>query len=170
VSLAAHHAFAGVVCFAITLACSAPSGDAADERRITGKATVVDGDGLEIDGREIRLFGIDAFEVGQYCKRSDGSRWRCGQYGTVHLDLFVRDKEVVCLVKTTDQYERSVAVCKVGDVDVAAEQARKGWALAYRRFSKDYVDEEEAARAAKEGGWAGTFEDPWAWRARSRTR
>lgn len=172
--------------FAATVACEAANVDAVSDRalsathvaenttgaeaRIAGMATAIDGDGLEIDGRRIRLFGIDAFESGQYCKRANRTRWRCGQYATVHLDLLIRDKKVECDVKAHDQYDRAVAVCKVGDVDLSAEQARKGWALAYRRFSVDYVDEEEAARKAGEGGWTGTFERPWEWRARTRAQ
>jgi len=40
-----------------------------------------------------------------------------------------------------------------------------GWALAYRRFSDDYVEEEEKARSARLGVWRGEFEPPWKWRA-----
>lgn len=146
------------------------AGDGRAPTRISGAATAIDGDGLEIDGRRIRLFAVDAFESSQYCKRSNRTRWRCGQYATVHLDLLVRDKQVVCDVKDRDQYDRAVAVCRVGDIDLGAEQVRKGWALAYRRFSNDYVDEEDDARKNGEGGWAGTFERPWDWRARTRTQ
>ncbi len=41
-----------------------------------------------------------------------------------------------------------------------------GWALAYRRYSMDYVEEEAAAKAAKQGLWAGEFLEPWLWRRR----
>jgi hypothetical protein len=41
-------------------------------------------------------------------------------------------------------------------------------ALAYRRYSSDYVDEEAAAKAAKRGLWHGTFIPPWEWRAQQR--
>ena len=36
--------------------------------------------------------------------------------------------------------------------------------LAYRKYSKRYVPEENNARAAKRGMWAGEFVAPWAWR------
>ena len=39
-----------------------------------------------------------------------------------------------------------------------------GWALAYRRFSLDYVDQEADAQAARRGIWAGEFVKPWEWR------
>jgi endonuclease YncB( thermonuclease family) len=137
---------------------------------VTGRASVVDGDGLEINGTKIRLFGIDAPEIDQYCQRSDGTRWRCGHYASVELDRLVAGHEVSCSVRAVDQYERSVAVCRVGEIDLAALQVRNGWAVAYRKFSKDYVNEEDAAHRTKRGLWAGNFDMPWAWRARTSRR
>jgi len=142
----------------------------APARVITGRATVIDGDGLEIGGTKVRLFGIDAPEIDQYCQRNDGTRWRCGHYASVELDRLVASHEVSCTVRAVDQYDRSVAVCRVGDVDVAAMQVRRGWAVAYRKFSTDYVDDENIARASKRGLWAGNFEMPWAWREHARGR
>ncbi len=39
-----------------------------------------------------------------------------------------------------------------------------GWALAYRRYSLDYADEEADARAVRRGIWAGQFVKLWEWR------
>src|SRR5262249_62398123 len=55
---------------------SLPAGAARDA--ITGVATVRDGDTVEIHGRPIRLYGIDAPEGRQVCRR-DGRDWRWGQ-------------------------------------------------------------------------------------------
>ena len=40
----------------------------------------------------------------------------------------------------------------------------QGLALAYGRYSLDYVEEEAAAQAARRGIWAGEFVKPWEWR------
>ena len=40
----------------------------------------------------------------------------------------------------------------------------QGWALAYRRFSLDYVGKEAEAQAARRGLWASEFVKPWEWR------
>jgi hypothetical protein len=44
----------------------------------------------------------------------------------------------------------------------------EGWAVAYRRYSQDFVAGEAAARAAKRGIWRSTFIVPWEWRAQRR--
>jgi len=41
-----------------------------------------------------------------------------------------------------------------------------GWAVAYRKYSLDYVADEERAKRARLGIWSGSFEMPWDWRAR----
>jgi endonuclease YncB( thermonuclease family) len=48
-----------------------------------------------------------------------------------------------------------------------AELAREGWVLAYRRYSMDYVDEEDAAKKQRAGVWAGELEAPWDYRHRT---
>jgi endonuclease YncB( thermonuclease family) len=41
---------------------------------------------------------------------------------------------------------------------------RRGWAIAYKRYSKDYVSTERKARIERNGVWKGTFVEPWKWR------
>jgi flagellar motor protein MotB len=45
---------------------------------ISGRASVIDGDTIDIHGQRIRLWGIDAIESKQTCEL-DGRPWRCGQ-------------------------------------------------------------------------------------------
>jgi endonuclease YncB( thermonuclease family) len=45
---------------------------------------------------------------------------------------------------------------------------QEGWALAYRRYSSQYVKEEGEARAAGTGVWHSQFVEPWEWRKQSR--
>ena len=53
-----------------------------------------------------------------------------------------------------------VAVCMVGSIDLGRWLVQEGHALAYRKYALDYVRDEEAAKAAKAGIWAGEFQDP----------
>ena len=130
---------------------------------VTGQASVTDGDTLEIRGVDVRLHGIDAPESNQTCV-ADGQRWPCGRRSANALDRRIDGRTVRCEGRTTDRYGRLIAVCYVGDTDINAWLVRNGWALAYRRYSRDYVDEERAAERAGAGVWRGRFVAPWAWR------
>ena len=130
---------------------------------VTGRASVIDGDTIEIHGQRIRLFGIDAPESAQLCL-AENKRWRCGQQAALALDDKIAGRPVACTEKDRDRYGRIVAVCRLAGEDLNAWLVTEGWALAYRRYSKDYVDEEETASAARKGIWRGTFVPPWNWR------
>jgi endonuclease YncB( thermonuclease family) len=159
-----------LLCTSLLLAVSVAVAEDREDGPIVGLATVTDGDGLKVAGETIRLFGIDAPETAQYCTRKDGSRWHCGQYSTVALDKLVKGKQVTCEIRTLDSYARWVSVCKVGDTDLSKYQVEQGWAVAYRRYSKDYVEAEDAARKEKRGIWSGEFAMPGDWRKGTRGR
>lgn len=131
--------------------------------KIVGKAKVLDGDTIEISGRRIRLFGIDAPENGQTCiiKRK---LFRCDQAATSALADKIGARIVECEPKDLDVYSRIVSVCFVEGEDINAWMVARGWALAYRQYSRDYVGQEERASKAKLGMWQGEFVPPWDWR------
>lgn len=136
-------------------------------QRISGRATAVDGDTLEVNGTRIRLHGIDAPENAQPC-RVASRRWPCGRYATRALASQVKGKTVVCTVRDRDSYGRFVANCSTTGRDLNAWMVEEGWAFAYRRYSRAYVDEEARARAARRGVWRGEVVPPWKWRATQR--
>ncbi len=57
-----------------------------------------------------------------------------------------------------------VAVCWIGSDNLNAWMVFQGWAVAYRRFSTDYVLHEDSAKNARRGIWRGRFIMPWKWR------
>lgn len=130
---------------------------------LTGVASIVDGDTIEIHGQRIRLHGIDAPESRQLCT-INGKPYRCGQKAALALSDFIGRRTVSCEQRDTDRYGRVVAVCSVAGKDLGAWMVSHGHALAYRKYSLDYVPAEETAAAAKAGIWAGEFEAPWDWR------
>jgi len=130
---------------------------------IIGRASVIDGDTIEIHGQRIRFHGIDAPESRQLCKKG-GQQYRCGQQASIALADMVAQSVVRCEQRGIDRYKRIVAVCSLGNVDLNAWMVRQGWAIAYRQYSRDYVDHESAAQAEKTGIWAGRFINPSRWR------
>ena len=130
---------------------------------VSGRARVIDGDSLEIGEARIRLFGIDAPERGQGC-HAGGELWICGRLARVRLEERISGRAIVCEEKDRDRYGRIVAVCRAGGEDLNAWMVSEGWALAYRRYSEAYVDEEARAKAAQQGIWRGDFVPPWDWR------
>ena len=133
---------------------------------LKGKPRIIDGDTIEIGGTKIRLHGIDAPEAKQTCQKADGSQYRCGEMATFALAEIIETHWITCKGETTDRYKRRIAVCYAGPYDINAEMVRRGWALAYLRYSMDYVDEEADARGRGVGMWAGEFIEPWEWRRR----
>ena len=135
----------------------------ANAQDLVGRASVIDGDTIEIHGQRIRLHGIDAPESRQLCEK-DGQKYRCGQQASLALSDKIGTHTVSCEKRDIDRYKRVVAVCRLGDVDLNAWMVREGWAMAYRQYFLDYVGDEGAAQAAKAGIWAGRFIEPSRWR------
>jgi len=131
---------------------------------VVGRATVIDGDTLDIRGTRIRLHGVDAFESAQLCQGADGKPYRCGQRAALALADRIGTASVSCEKTDIDRHKRIVAVCSARGEDLNAWLVSEGHALAYRQYGKDYVPQEDAAQGAKRGAWAGSFTPPWDWR------
>ena len=124
-----------------------------------GIAVAKDGDSLMVGTTEVRLFGVDAPEYDQRCKRN-GTDWSCGAEAADKLSQLVTGKSVRCSPINTDQHGRTLARCTVGTLDINRAIVASGFAVAYRHYSSDYISAEEAAKVNKRGIWAGTFEMP----------
>ncbi len=137
-----------------------PSAAIAD---MSGRARVLSGDTFAIGDDVIRLYGVDAPEPRQTCER-DGVVRSCGAEATGSLRGIIGGNEVRCDEWDRDRYGRIVSVCHVGAVDLGAMMVRIGMAVAYRKFSEAYGEQEQSAKATADGLWAGRFVLPWAWR------
>jgi endonuclease YncB( thermonuclease family) len=150
-----HLAWVGIAAgtaFAAEVACTAAE-------HLAGRPKIIDGDSFEIGAVGVRLFGVDAPEGRQSCTRS-GRNWPCGEAAAAQLRRLVGSRDVICEQRDVDAYGRIVAVCRVGPTDLGAAMVSAGFAVAYERYSDDYVDEERDARAARRGVWAGEFTPP----------
>lgn len=148
----------------VALLLLAPTTAFAEGRQLIGVASVIDGDTIEIHGERIRLFGIDAPENRQECRRPDGTLWRCGQQAALALQDYLGRRPITCNERDIDRYRRLVAQCDVAGRDISAWLAANGWAVAFTRYSSEYVEQELQARAARRGIWYGDFVMPWDWR------
>lgn len=145
---------------------------------IAGRASVRDGDTIEIGGRVVRLQGIDAPESGQTCDDASGAAWRCGRDSAAALDRIVGGRTVACQTDprdARDRYGRALAICAAGGRDIGLALLDAGMAVAYRRYldwpdrsarphKAAYLAAESAARTARRGMWAGRFDLPEIWR------
>ena len=131
---------------------------------LLGQAIITDGDTIRIGNERIRLYGIDSPEQQQTCLDEKDEEWSCGKDATEALRRFIGNSEVYCQQKDIDRYGRIVAVCFKDGQDINEWMVSNGWAVAYRRYSLDYVDEEMLASSSGVGIWRGKFELPEEWR------
>jgi endonuclease YncB( thermonuclease family) len=132
---------------------------------ITGQASVIDGDTLEIHGQRIRLSGIDAPESDQLCRGDDSLQYRCGAKSANELDDHIASRPVSCQGVGNDQYGRVVAVCAIDGEDIGMWLVRNGFAFDWPRYSKGkYTAAQKEAERAGRGVWAGSFVVPLAYR------
>lgn len=116
---------------------------------IAGVASVVDGDTIEIHGKEIRLSGYDTPERGARC-----SGVNVYQESAFALSDFVGDRTVTCSVTGTDRWDRLVATCSVDGTDLGDYMVGEGWGRDWPQYSNGrYADKEAAARAVHTGIW-----------------
>ncbi len=102
------------------------AGSAAHADTITGRASAIDGDTVEIHGQRIRILDIDAPESRQTCSSVDGSEWRCGQKAALALSNWLGAQTVECESDRLDRYQRHLARCSVKGEDVATWLAENG--------------------------------------------
>lgn len=127
--------------------------------------TVVDGDTIKLNGTTWRLWGIDAPASRQWC-----GRYPAGARATEMLDQLMRGKSIDGEDRGTDQYGRTIGLCRANGDDLGATMVRLGMAWAFVRYSRDYVEQEAKARANKLGVHAHPCVPAWEWRAQMRVQ
>lgn len=133
---------------------------------VLARTRVVDGDTLEIDGRKVRLHGIDAPEAGQFCKKAVGGLWPCGKKAIETLNALTSIGDVTCDDRGKDRYDRTIGVCEADGKIINAVMVLEGWAWAFRKYSMDYATIEDNARERRLGVWQAVTETPWDYRSR----
>jgi endonuclease YncB( thermonuclease family) len=157
-------AFALAGALAFILLVSLVGGSSYGAEKLTGRATVIDGDTININGTHVRLEGIDAPEVNQVCARRFIGTWSCGTAATKALARHIEGRRVDCEAQGHDKYDRTLGICFVEGRDINAEMVRTGLAWAFVKYSKTYVEAEAEARTLKVGIWQAETEPAWVFR------
>ena len=129
---------------------------------LSGKVVSIhDGDTITIlQGKQqikVRLFGIDAPELEQpYGKKSK-------QF----LANLIAGEVVEVEPKGKDRYKRTLGIIYFKGQDINAQMVLNGYAWAYVKYSRIYVNQEKLARENKRGLWQSSNPTPpWVWRKR----
>ena len=124
---------------------------------------VVDGDTIHLNGEKIRFTGIDTPELKQTCI-NQGIIDPCGVTAKEILIDKIANYKVECISEGKDQYKRTLAECFVNNESLSSHLVRSGYAFAYRRYSKKFVQDEDYARINIIGMWSMKFDYPWDYR------
>ncbi|MCG8691124.1 MAG: thermonuclease family protein [Minwuiales bacterium] len=143
---------------AAALALALPAAAADD---LTGPATVIDGETLQVAGARLRLAGIDAPEPEQRCRRA-GRALDCGQIAASQLADITAGATVVCRPAGPVRAGARLATCNSDGYDLSYGMVYAGWAFA---DGSPYRSAESEARSARRGIWAYDFVPPSEWRA-----
>ena len=135
---------------------------------LSGPVTVtrlVEGESLRSGPLKIQVHGIDAPEGKQRCKTAAGENWDCGVAATRAMKNIIQgSSELRCTLVDVDCYGRLIMRCLAGDTDFGEALVEQELAMAYRRYSKDYVTAEQDTKRAERGIWQGRFDALWDWR------
>ena len=130
---------------------------------------VIDGDTIHIGSKKYRFSGIDTPEMKQTCKK-DNQIVMCGVIAKNALVKKINKQQVNCKEEEIDRYKRIVAECFVNNESLSKYLVRNGHAVAYRKYSMKFVEDEDYAKQNKLGLWSMNFDYPWDYRTKLRSK
>ena len=133
---------------------------------ISYEIKIIDGDTIHLNGKKIRFSGIDTPELKQTCKKNDKIIY-CGIKAKKLLIDKIDNQKVNCIEEGRDQYKRTLAECFVNNLSLSSYLVKKGYAFAYRKYSKKFIKDEDYARVNSLGMWSMNFEFPWDYRRKN---
>ena len=146
-----------------------------NSEEIYGTPKIIDGDTVHINSKKIRLEGIDAPEMRQQCQKvylqisaivgfNFKRNYSCGVVSKEKLITKINKSQINCVSSGQDRYKRYLATCYKDKINLNKWMVRNGLAVAYKRYSKEYLRDEAYAKENKLGIWKGSFVRPEKWR------
>ena len=127
---------------------------------------VIDGDTIEINKEKIRFANIDTPEIKQICFL-DSIEIFCGNLAKIVLEIKIGEAVPKCKKQGVDYYKRTLAECFVNGESLSKFLVRSGYAFAFRKYSDQFIEDENFAKENKLGLWAMKFEYPWDFRKKN---
>ena len=127
---------------------------------------IIDGDTIHLNNEKIRFTGIDTPELKQTCNKNNVIIY-CGIEARKLLIDKIGKNKVHCIRKGKDQFKRTLAECFVNNLSLSRFLVREGYAFAYRKYSKKFINDEDYAKRNNKGIWSMKFEYPWDWRKKN---
>jgi endonuclease YncB( thermonuclease family) len=127
---------------------------------------IIDGDTIHLNNEKIRFTGIDSPELKQTCNKNSEIIY-CGIKAKQLLIDKIGKNNITCIREGKDQYKRTLAECFVNDLSLSRFLVREGYAFAYRKYSKKFINDENFAKKNNIGMWSMKFEYPWDWRKKN---
>ena len=125
---------------------------------------IIDGDTIKLNGERIRFSGIDTPELKQICTLGNIEIF-CGNLASIVLKEKIGNEIISCEREPEkDFFGRTLGECFINDESLSKFLVRNGYAFAFVKYSKKYVEDEKYAKKNNLGLWAMEFEFPWDFR------
>jgi len=138
---------------------------------ITGEHKLIDNKTIEINGQQIRFWGLDAADLDQICytKGKKQRPYRCGATSFEKIGKMLQNQILTCKGDERDEEGRLLAICYsyVGriEIEINEQMVLNGWAVSDPSQGPRYKRFENIAKRLRDGLWRGVFVMPWEWRA-----
>ena len=148
-------------------ACGGAASQAEDQSVIRADGRAIDGDTVSFD---VRLYGADAFEKRQMCRKTDGC-WPCGEAARDYASKLLKNGNTTIRLTGKQSYGRPIGTVEIDGQDLGESMIAAGLAVPATSYLKDdqaraqrYVAAYERAEARHAGVHVGYFIDPAKWR------
>lgn len=134
-------------------------GNSAAAQEIEGVAEVRSANEIGVGGTMVRLYGALAPLPDDTCDTGE-RRYRCGIVAWAELIRLADGHRLSCdIERQRSAGSPPFATCYVGERDINESLVRSGWAEAAEGIDRYRVDQEDARRARR-GLWAGRIKPP----------